>query len=96
VRTVAPKAYLLPRKWWTVTERLHWNGVVLTPTTADTRFTGRTYYITSAPLRAKSYEDRPFHESVKARTSTGIFNAHAGDCRIDMDQPASQYLTEVL
>jgi hypothetical protein len=96
VRIVAPRAYLLPRQWRAVAERLRWNGVVLTPLETDTTFTGRTYRITAAPLRPQSYEGRPFHDVVQVRSVVGSIAARAGDYRIDIDQPASRFLTEAL
>lgn len=96
VRVVAPKAYLLPRQWRAVAERLRWNGVVLTPLAADTTFTGRTYHITSAPLRPKAFEGHLLHTDVKLRSVAGTFTARAGDYRIDLDQPACRYLAEAL
>ena len=96
VRVVAPKAYLLPRQWRAVADRLRWNGVVLTALTADSTFTGRTYHITAAPLRPKAFEGRLLHDEVRIRSVAGPFTARAGDYRIDLDQPAARYLAEAL
>lgn len=96
VRVTAPRAYVLPRQWRSVAERLRWNGVVLSPLKGDCTFQGRTYHIESAPIRSQAFEGHLLHDSVRVRADEGAFKARAGDFRIDLDQPASRYITEVL
>ena len=96
VKVTSPRAYVLPRQWREVADRLRWNGVVMTPLKADSTFLGRTYHITAAPLRAQAYEGHLFHDTVQLRSDIGPVTAQTGDYYIELDQPACRYLTEAL
>ena len=96
VKVVSPKAYVLPRQWREVADRLRWNGVVMTPLKTDSTFTGRTYHITDAPLRPQAYEGHLFHDAVQLRSIAGPVTAQSGDYYIELDQPACRYLVEAL
>jgi hypothetical protein len=96
VKVTSPRAYILPRQWRAVADRLRWNGVVMTPLKADATFAGRTYHLTAAPLRAQAYEGHLFHDTVQLRSDVGPVTGQTGDYYIELDQPACRYLTEAL
>jgi hypothetical protein len=96
VKVRSPRAYLLPRQWRAVVERLRWNGVELKPLSIDTTFTGRTYHVTAAPLRSQAYEGHLFHDVIQLKSIDETFTAQAGDYYIELDQPACRYIAEAL
>jgi len=93
----APKAYLVPRAWREVIERLAWNGVELQRLEADRLFdAARVYRIRSVVSRANAYEGHMFHDEVVLAAHTEPFQAHAGDVWVPLDQANARYVVETL
>ena len=92
----APRAYLVPRAWQAVIERLQWNGVVLRRLQADQAMQVRAYRIVSVVSRQLPYEGRNFHDAVEVAAEFVAYGARAGDCLVDLDQPRARYAVETL
>jgi len=92
----APKAYLIPRAWREVIERLQWNGVELERLQADRRFDVQTYRIKSVTSRATAYEGHMFHDGVELSTQTETIHARAGDYLLSLNQENARYAVETL
>ena len=92
----APRAYLVPRAWQSVIARLQWNGVRLRRLQSDRPLQVRAYRILSVVSRPQPYEGRSFHDTVEVAPERITYDAQAGDCLVDLDQPQARYAVETL
>ena len=92
----APRAYLVPRAWQSVIARLQWNGVRLRRLQSDRPLQVRAYRILSVVSRPQPYEGRSFHDTVEVAPERITYDAQAGDCLVDLDQPHARYAVETL
>jgi len=92
----APHAYLVPRAWQAVLARLQWNGVRLRPLATDQRLRVRAYRVVSVVSRPQPYEGRTFHDVVEVAPEFIPYDARAGDCLVELDQPQARYAVETL
>lgn len=90
-----PAAYLVPKAWENVIERLRLNGVDMEPLAADTAFEVETYYIREYKNRA-AWEGHFFHHSVKLEAKTLRRTFQKGDFLIKTGQNADRYIMETL
>ena len=91
-----PKAYLVPRSWRAVVERLQWNGVVMQQLSNDQLMDVEIYRITSLKSRPHAYEGHMFHDEVTIQSHQERVAVQAGDFLIDLDQPHARYAIETL
>lgn len=95
-RVVIPEAYILPRGWWPVIERLNHNRIQYTAFEKDTLLEVETYTIKSYNSVETPYEGHQLHYDTQVEASTGKKHFQKGDLMIPTDQPGMRYLLETL
>lgn len=96
VSVVAPRAYVVPRAWREVIERLQWNGVQMEQLTEDREQQVQAYRIQSVTPRGGAYEGHMFHDDVALVRETATLTLKAGDWWIPLDQDQARYAVETL
>ncbi|MFK7783450.1 M14 family metallopeptidase [Psychroserpens sp.] len=91
-----PKAYVIPKNWWTVIDLLKLNHVEMTPFENDTTFTVNSYRIKNYETRKQAYEGHYLHYNVDLETSEENITFNKGDFIIYTDQKAIRYILETL
>jgi hypothetical protein len=91
-----PKAYIIPRGWHEVIDRLKLNRAKLQILEADTTLQVTGYRIESYKSFLNPYEKH--HKNYAVKVSSSIINKkfQKGDYRVELDQPANRYLIEML
>jgi hypothetical protein len=91
-----PMAYIIPRGWWPVVERLQRNKVKLFPLEKDTSIQVTVYHIEEFKASPRAYEGHHLNGSVKLRSSVQNISFRKGDWMIPMNQPGNRFIMEVL
>jgi hypothetical protein len=91
-----PKAYIIPAGYYDVIERLKLNGVIVKTFAGDTTIKVAAYHIDDYKSRATAYEKHHANYAVKVSKSQQEMKFLKGDYIIDMNQPASRYIIEML
>jgi len=91
-----PAAYIIPRGWWPVTERLDLNQIQYAVFKTDTVLEVETYKIKSYKSVNKPYEGHQLHYDTQVEVSTGNKQFRKGDLLVTTDQPGMRYLLETL
>jgi hypothetical protein len=91
-----PKAYIVPRGWWTVIELLKMNKVNMQPITRDTVMEVEVYRIEDYQTAPRQYEMHHPNSNVKLSTKIEKLSFQKGDYIIPMNQSANRFLVEVL
>jgi hypothetical protein len=90
-----PKAYVIPRSWENVIQRLELNGIQMDRLKAETTFDTETYFIRDFKTR-NAYEGHYLHSNVKIEKKMIIRTFQAGDYIIYTNQNANRYIVETL
>lgn len=91
-----PMAYIIPRGWWPVVERLQRNKVKLFPLEKDTSIQVTVYHIEEYKASPRAYEGHHLNGSVKIRSSVQSISFRKGDWMIPMNQHGNRFIMEVL
>lgn len=91
-----PKAYIIPRGWWKVIDRLQANNVQMRRLTRDTTLEVQWYHIDSFQSSATPYEGHHPNSRVKISANTKTMSFRKGDWYIPMNQTANRFLMETL
>jgi hypothetical protein len=91
-----PKAYIIPRGWWKVTELLSLNGVKMISLKNDTTISVEVYRIDDYKASARQYEMHHPNSEVKISSTLQSIRFSKGDWYIPMDQEANRFLIETL
>ena len=91
-----PIAYLLPRGWHEVADRLRLNNVRLDSLPDDTVLQVRTYRIEQYQSRAYPYEKHHKNHDVNVSSSLQKVSFLKGDYIIYCNQPVNRYIIEML
>jgi hypothetical protein len=91
-----PKAYILPKAWWPVVERLQWNQIEMTPLQKPETFEVEVYQITDYNTVNQAYEGHYLHSNTKLKTNVEQVTFQAGDFIISTEQAGVKYLLETL
>lgn len=91
-----PKAYIIPRGWWTVIELLKLNKVTMQALTKDTVISVEVYRIEDYQTAPRQYEMHHPNSNVKLSTAVQEIAFQKGDYIIPMNQQANRFLVEVL
>jgi len=94
--TRRPKAYIIPRGWPDVLDRLQWNGVKLDTLQRDTMLRVGVYHIADYQSSATPYEKHFRHRSVTLMRSTEELLCKKGDIIIFTNQAANNYIIQML
>ena len=96
VTVKAPRAYVLPKAWREVAERLQWNGVRMERIDSARLVDAEYYHIASVSSRTGAYEGHMFHDDVQLERRSARVNLHEGDWWIALDQAQARYAVETL
>ncbi|MEN9609195.1 MAG: hypothetical protein RLZZ628_9 [Bacteroidota bacterium] len=91
-----PIAYILPRAYAEVAERLQINGVRIELLEEDTSFDVEMYYIRGYQTSSFPYEGHYLHNEVKVEPVRMRRHFRKGDYRIRTNQPANRLILEML
>lgn len=91
-----PKAYLIPRSWRKVVERLQWNNVAMEMLEKDSTFKVGIYHIGEVKTRRNPYEGHYLHTDVEASKSMGEITMRKGDYVVYTAQPTRRFIIETL
>ena len=91
-----PKAYVIPKNWWTVIDLLKLNAVEMTPFKNDTTLIVKSYKIISYDTRKQAYEGHYPHYNVEVDVFEEQVNFTKGDYLISTNQNAFRYVIETL
>ena len=91
-----PKAYIIPRGWWKVIERLQANNVQMRRLTRDTAIEVQWYKIENYQTSPRPYEGHHPNSQVKILANTKTMTFQKGDWYIPMNQIANRFLIETL
>jgi hypothetical protein len=96
IRAVKPKAYLVPRQWEAVVQRLAWSGVPMVVLAKDTLLTVEQDSIGSFSTVPMAYEGHYLHSAISTVRSRKEMRAHAGDVLVPMGHVTDRYAMEAL
>lgn len=91
-----PKAYIIPRGWWEVTDLLKMNKVKMKAFEKDTVLKAEVYHIADYKTRSSAYEGHYPHYDTRVEKSMQQVKVSRGDVLVPTDQPALRYLLETL
>jgi hypothetical protein len=91
-----PAAYIIPRGWWPVIERLDLNQIQYTIFKTDTVLEVETYKIRSYKSVSTPYEGHQLHYDTQVELRTHKKQFRKGDLLVPTDQPGMRYLLETL
>ena len=91
-----PNAYVLPKGWHTIRERLQANGVYMERIPRDTLLRVEQYRIANYGTYNRAYESHYKHHQVQLTRDTVMMPFQAGDWLISTQQAARRYLFETL
>jgi hypothetical protein len=91
-----PPAYLVPRQWRTVIDRLAANGVAMRPLAGDTLLVVEEDSIGAFTTVKEPYEGHYLHRNIRTSRWQRQAHAHAGDVLVPMGRPTDRFVVEVL
>jgi Zinc carboxypeptidase len=91
-----PKAYVIPKSWWTVIELLQLNNIALKTFSKDTLITVEKYHIDTYKTSATAYEGHYNHSNTTVKVSESQILFRKGDFYIPTQQLGVKYLLETL
>ncbi|TRW23983.1 hypothetical protein FMM05_12560 [Flavobacterium zepuense] len=93
---VIPKAYIIPKQWWPVTDLLKANNIQMFALEKDTEIEVESYRISGYDTGKNAYEGHYAHYNTKVVAATRKIKFSKGDLVIDTQQPGVKYLLETL
>ncbi|MCB0527534.1 MAG: hypothetical protein KDC65_03595 [Saprospiraceae bacterium] len=90
-----PVAYIIPKAWETVIDRLQNNGVAMQRLSEDVQLDVETYFIRDFKTR-EHWEGHYYHHSIGIEKKTMARTFSKGDFVVFTDQDANRYLIETL
>jgi hypothetical protein len=91
-----PKAYIVPKAWWPIVERLQLNNLQMPPLQKEVTFEVEVYHIVDYTTVSQPYEGHYLHSNTKLKTSLERVTFQKGDFVISTQQPGIKYLLETL
>lgn len=91
-----PEAYIVPKQWTDVIERLDLNRIEYTKFKRDTTLEVELYYIDKYETSERPYENHYMHFNTEVRIDTQLIEMQTGDLLIPTDQYGIRYLIEAL
>jgi len=95
-RVQRPRAYIIPKGWWKVTDLLKLNKVSMMPIKKDTLIEVESYKIAGYQSTSTQYEGHHLNTSVNISSSKKKIQFFKGDWYIPMNQAANRFIIEVL
>ncbi|KAA1242979.1 M14 family metallopeptidase [Aquimarina sp. RZ0] len=91
-----PKAYVIPKGWWNIVERLTLNQIQYKILKKDSSATVQVYHINDFKSRDMPYEGHYLHENTAVKKSIETITIHQGDLIVPTNQKGCRYLLETL
>jgi len=91
-----PIAYIIPKGYTDVLDRLRWNGVQMLELADDVDLELEMYYIEDYETGQRPYEGHYLHSNVKVDKRTMNWTYRAGDFVVFVNQPVNRYIVETL
>ena len=91
-----PKAYIIPKGWWPIVERLKMNNIEMKPLEKDSIILVESYKIETFETRTSPYEGHYQHYNTKVSSKTESIAFKKGDLIVNTNQNGIRYLIETL
>ena len=91
-----PEAYIIPKAYAKVLERLKWNDVEMLSLTEDVELELEFYYIRDYKTRESAYESHYLHSNVQVEAATLKKQFYKGDVVVFTNQTVNRYIVETL
>lgn len=91
-----PIAYIIPKGYTDVLDRLRWNGVKMLELAEDVDIELEMYYIENYETGRRPYEGHYLHSDVKVDKRNMNWTYRAGDFVVFVNQPTNRYIVETL
>lgn len=91
-----PKAYVIPKGWWPIIEKLDLNQISYKTLENDSTISIEVYHIEDYKSRKTPYEGHYLHYNTKVRKSTETIIFKEGDHIVSTDQKGFRYILETL
>lgn len=93
---LAPIAYIIPKAWTEVIDRLRANGVKLTEIESAETLLLECYYVRDFEKNAVPFEGRHLFSSLRMDCAVEPISLQSGDWIIYLDQPRNRFIIETL
>ena len=91
-----PKAYIIPKSWWPILERLKMNNIEMKPLENDSIISVESYKIEKFNTRQSPYEGHYQHYNTTVTSSIKNITFKKGDLLVETNQYGMRYLIETL
>ncbi|WP_299903276.1 M14 family metallopeptidase [uncultured Aquimarina sp.] len=91
-----PKAYVIPKGWWPIIEKLDLNHISYKTLEKDSTISVEVYHIEDFKSRKAPYEGHYLHYNTKVRKSVETILFKKGDHIVFTDQKGFRYILETL
>lgn len=91
-----PKAYIIPKGWWPILERLKINNIIMKPLQNDSIISVESYKIEKFNTRQSPYEGHYQHYNTTVTSSIKNIPFKKGDLLVETNQYGMRYLIETL
>ncbi len=91
-----PEAYIIPKGWWPIVERLKMNNIEMKPLEKDSIILVESYKIETFETRTSPYEGHYQHYNTKVSSKTESITFKKGDLIVSTNQNGIRYLIETL
>ncbi len=91
-----PKAYIIPKGWWHIIEKLKLNQIDYLPFEKDSSITAEVYHIKDYKSRETPYEGHYVHYDTEITKSIEKIIVKKGDIIVPTNQKGFRYLIETL
>lgn len=91
-----PKAYIIPKGWWPILERLKMNNIEMKPLQNDSIISVESYKIEKFNTRQTPYEGHYQHYNTTVTSTIENITFKKGDLLVETDQYGIRYLIETL
>ncbi|UAB75878.1 M14 family metallopeptidase [Mesoflavibacter sp. SCSIO 43206] len=91
-----PKAYIIPKGWWPILERLKINNIIMKPLQNDSIISVESYKIEKFNTRQSPYEGHYQHYNTTVTSSIKNITFKKGDLLVETNQYGMRYLIETL
>ncbi len=96
IQITSPVAYVVPKAWRNIVERLQWNNVILSPLTKDTVMEVEMYYINGFKSTSNPFEGHYLHYDTEVRKEIQKIQFYKGDYLVYVNQESNNYIVQTL
>ena len=96
LEVIIPKAYVIPKSWWTVIDLLKTNNIQMTALEKDTEMEVESYRLGDFKTSNSAYEGHYPHSRLQVDSKKQKITVRKGDFIIDTQQAGVKYILETL